>query len=196
MNSKLAILLIFSSIILTQNTITCWTLTTEWSGNDFFNNFWFWDQNINGDDPTNGYVYYANQQQAWDWGYVKVNGDNTVYIGCDNWSVSSGTGRGSVRLTSYESWNYGLFIADLQHMPEGCGTWPAWWLVGPDWPNNGEIDIIEGVNTQVQDKSTLHTSSGCYMPGDHSYYGYEDSFNCAVNQTSNEGCGIWVSFFF
>ena len=112
-------------------------------------------------------------------------------MGCDCWSVSSGSGRGSVRLTSYAAWNYGLFIADLDHMPTGCGTWPAWWLVGPNWPNNGEIDIIEGVNTQTQDKSTLHTSYGCTMPGDHSYYGYEDSYNCSVSGNNNEGCGIW-----
>ena len=24
---------------------------------------------------------------------------------------------------------------------QGCGTWPAFWLVGPNWPNGGEIDV-------------------------------------------------------
>jgi beta-glucanase (GH16 family) len=55
----------------------------------------------------------------------------------------SGPGRKSVRIESKKSWNHGLFIADIAHMPGGvCGTWPALWTLGPDWPYNGEIDII------------------------------------------------------
>ena len=48
-------------------------------------------------------------------------------------------------------------------MPYGCGTWPAYWFVGPSWPNNGEIDVIEGVDNQDHSylSMTLHTSNGC-----------------------------------
>ena len=46
----------------------------------------------------------------------------------------------------------------------GGGTWPAWWAYGPGWPNKGEIDIIETVNTEQDAQSTLHTSPGCSMP--------------------------------
>ena len=35
------------------------------------------------------------------------------------------------------------------------------WMVGPNWPNSGEVDIIEGVNSQTADQTTLHTSNGC-----------------------------------
>ena len=35
------------------------------------------------------------------------------------------------------------------------------WMVGPNWPGNGEIDIIEGVNDNAQNQMTLHTSPGC-----------------------------------
>lgn len=31
---------------------------------------------------------------------------------------------------------------DIRHMPQGCGTWPAAWEVGDDWPNQGEVDIV------------------------------------------------------
>lgn len=33
------------------------------------------------------------------------------------------------------------------------------------WPSSGEIDIIEGVNTQSENKMTMHTSDGCSMAG-------------------------------
>ena len=29
------------------------------------------------------------------------------------------------------------------------------------WPNNGEIDVLEGVDNQATNAMTLHTSSGC-----------------------------------
>ena len=35
------------------------------------------------------------------------------------------------------------------------------WMYGPNWPNSGEIDIIEGVNDNAQNQMTLHTAPGC-----------------------------------
>ena len=39
-------------------------------------------------------------------------------------------------------------------------------MTGPDWPNSGEIDIIEGVNTQSANKMTMHTGDGCSLVGE------------------------------
>jgi hypothetical protein len=48
-------------------------------------------------------------------------------------------------------------------MPTGPGTWPAYWLVGDNWPNNGEADILEGVDGDKFNHFTLHTKNGCRM---------------------------------
>jgi len=168
-------------------------------GNGFFDNFDFFTAG----DPTHGYVNYVNRSWAEKRGYVQTKG-NSVYIGVDTTSVvpNGARGRDAIRLTSHTSWGSGLFILDLTHMPTGCATWPAWWLVGPNWPNSGEIDIIEGVNTNTVDSTTLHTSSGCDMSGEDSNmftgkWGLgkngQPSTNCYVNapgEYQNQGCGI------
>jgi hypothetical protein len=72
--------------------------------------------------------------------------------------------RESIRLEGKRRFNRGLFIIDVRHMPAGCGTWPAFWLTDEaNWPVNGEIDIVEGVNFQSEAKTALHTTKGCDM---------------------------------
>jgi hypothetical protein len=46
------------------------------------------------------------------------------------------------------------------------GTWPAYWLCGPNWPQGGEIDIIEGVNLDTIDK--VRALWACAGDGDES----------------------------
>ncbi|MCJ1315309.1 hypothetical protein MMC15_000626 [Xylographa vitiligo] len=114
-------------------------------------------------DPTGGFVTYLTQAEAEADGLYKIEG-NQVYFGVDNTNVISpnGPGRNSVRLQSNAAYNNALIIGDFAHMPgSDCGIWPAFWVVGPNWPSGGEIDIIEGVNIGVQDQMTLHTSPGC-----------------------------------
>ena len=66
----------------------------------------------------------------------------------DDWSIVSPSARGrdSIRISSREAYDEALFVLDIEHMPTGCSTWPAFWTLskaGP-WPNGGEIDVIEG----------------------------------------------------
>ena len=54
-------------------------------------------------------------------------------------------GRDSNRIISKQAFGDSVIILDIQHMPYGCATWPAFWTLsqkGP-WPAGGEIDIIE-----------------------------------------------------
>ncbi|KAF2254883.1 glycoside hydrolase family 16 protein [Trematosphaeria pertusa] len=114
-------------------------------------------------DPTHGFVTYVNQQQAQQQGLIKTQ-NNQVYMGVDTTSVlnPNGAGRNSVRLQSKTAYRHGLIIADFAHVPgSNCGSWPAFWMVGPNWPNQGELDILEGVNLNTYNQVTLHTSPGC-----------------------------------
>ncbi|KAH7127083.1 endo-1,3(4)-beta-glucanase-like protein [Dendryphion nanum] len=114
-------------------------------------------------DPTHGFVNYVDANRAQQLGLIK-NQNNAVYMGVDSWSTlnPSGPGRDSVRIQSKRAYNQALVIADFAHVPgSNCGSWPAFWMVGPNWPNQGELDIYEGVNLNTYNHVTLHTSPGC-----------------------------------
>ncbi|KEF63819.1 endo-1,3(4)-beta-glucanase [Exophiala aquamarina CBS 119918] len=147
-------------------------------------------------DPTNGYVTYVGQSAAQAAGLVNTN-NNAVYMGVDYTNIASAPGRQSVRLTSKKSYTHGLIILDLAHMPGGlCGTWPAFWTVGPNWPKGGEIDIIEGVNSQLSNSMALHTVQGCSISNNGLFSGTISTPNCDVNapgQPNNAGCQILMS---
>lgn len=45
-------------------------------------------------------------------------------------------------------------IMDIQ----GCSLLTiADWMFGPNWPNNGEVDIIEGVSRNTKNLMSAHT---------------------------------------
>jgi len=118
-------------------------------------------------------------------------------MGADHTTISSGRGRDAVRLTSKQTWSVKpgsptyVYVIDLNHMPTGCGTWPAWWFVGPNWPNGGEIDMIEGVNVNAQNAMTLHTSAGCSLQKGPCGTGTRTNHpSCQSVGGDNTGCGI------
>ena len=66
-------------------------------------------------------------------------------------------------------------------------------MVGQDWPTNGEIDIIEGVNDQSTNSMTLHTNTGPVISNTTEFSGDVITPNCDVNasdQPKNAGCSI------
>lgn len=173
-------------------------LWQEYKGNSFFDGFDFFTDK----DPTDGYVNYVDRGQATSLGLINVNGYGQVKIKGDNTNVASGRGRNSVRIETKRNFNEGLFIADFEHIPSGCGVWPAYWLCGPDWPTHGELDILEYINNGEVNQGTLHTDAGCNMYGVQTS-GFtgdwatgkngQEARDCNVKnatQLTNQGCGI------
>ncbi|KAE9978513.1 hypothetical protein EG328_001423 [Venturia inaequalis] len=183
------------SLSLTQTSIAGYALKDAYTPSNFFNSFNF----FTGDDPTQGTVKFVDQNTAQSAGLISANG-SSVKFGVEH-SNPAPNGRMSVRLESKQSYDQGLIIADIAHMPGSiCGTWPAFWTVGPDWPMNGEIDIIEGVNSEATNSMTLHTRAGCKLSSapaaanaNQKFTGSIKTSNCDVNaagQGMNVGCGI------
>lgn len=119
-------------------------------------------------DPTQGYVNYVDQLAAYNCGLISID-KKQIYIGVDSTNIASGRGRDSVRLASTASYNHGLFMLDVEHMPGSiCGTWPALyvrspvnpgllridrsqsWLVGPDWVST--VSEHHPLSPKIQDQ--------------------------------------------
>mmetsp|Transcript_19547 Transcript_19547/g.29286 ORF Transcript_19547/g.29286 Transcript_19547/m.29286 type:complete len:452 (-) Transcript_19547:86-1441(-) len=131
---------------------------------DFFDYYTFYD----GPDSLGsaGYNTYVSKEEAERLDIVGVDKDPTTkeeFVFMKSSPTTEGP-RSSIRLEGKTRFDRGLFILDLRHMPSGAGVWPAFWLTDEqNWPNNGEIDIVEGINNQSVAKTALHTSEDCDM---------------------------------
>ena len=138
-------------------------LQERYAGFRFFDE-WTWETF---QDPTHGRVNYVDIGTAINrnlsYGELHAKIYSSLYpsralatgqkfvMRADHWNrvTPLSRGRDSVRIRSKDSWGDSLLVLDLEHMPEGCGTWPAFWTLsekGP-WPAGGEIDILEGKST-------------------------------------------------
>lgn len=74
-------------------------------------------------------------------------------------AIKSGNRVYSARVNTRKNWTYGYFEARLK-LPEGKGTWPAFWMmpsVWSGWPEGGEIDIMEHVGcVPTEVSSSIH----------------------------------------
>ncbi|KAG1746159.1 glycoside hydrolase family 16 protein [Suillus lakei] len=174
--------------LLPSLTVT-YNLIVSHVGYDFLGNF-SWET---ADDPTNGRVNYVDQATALTNNLTFVSDCKFVMRADDTKKVAkSARGRDSVRIHSRDAYDDALFVLDISHMPEGCGTWPAWWTLsqkGP-WPHGGEIDIIEGVNLGQQNLASLHTTPNCSMSKVRSQKGMTKSTSCDTSVNFNQGCGV------
>lgn len=89
---------------------------------------------------------------------VRLDGHGNLVIE----ARKSPDGYSSGRLVSRGKMNfpYGTVVARMK-LPSGQGLWPAFWMLGADidalgWPQCGEIDIMELVNTATTYNIALH----------------------------------------
>jgi len=117
-----------------------------------------WTPEVNGDGGGNHELqYYTDRLKNL---YIK-NGDLVIkarrekYRGADKVTRSYASAR--LQTKGKFSQAYGRFEARIR-LPYGQGIWPAFWLLGSDldtadWPDCGEIDIMENVG---HERSAVH----------------------------------------
>ncbi|KAJ7579813.1 glycoside hydrolase family 16 protein [Mycena floridula] len=169
------------------STVRVYKETDMYQGQDFLDQWDFFYR----DDPTHGSVNYQMRELAIAKGLAVVDPlTNIVTLSVDDFStLPAGTYRDSVRISTKKQYTGGLFISDFVAMPYGCSTWPAYWSVGPNWPNAGEIDVLEGVHNSATNQQTLHTSPGCTAINNSAMTGSIVNADCAIG-TQNLGCGV------
>eukprot|EP01084_Bolivina_argentea_P047261 87070_1 len=152
-------MLLLISFIFTVTFAGNYKLQDTYMGNTFFDGFRF-------DMQHNGvFDQFVDEQTARSKGMINTTA-TTAYIGTDYTNKCSSSGRPAIQIESYKLYDQGLFILDASHMPQGCGTWPAFWLTNQShWPTWGEIDIIEGIDLWTDDASTIHSTSSCTFAG-------------------------------
>lgn len=135
-----------------------YSLNQTYAAPNFFDAFHFDNWHLT---PETNNVNRSTAEQLGMIGYQ----NGKVYMGVEHTKVYnlSYEIRPSVKIQSTNLYNSGLFILSLDHMPSGIATWPAFWTYGPKWPNQGEIDILEGYFNRTYNVITIHVADDCVM---------------------------------
>ncbi|KAJ8073947.1 hypothetical protein PM082_012229 [Marasmius tenuissimus] len=188
MNPNAVISLIFWTLFYCNLVRGVYIPFREYSGNNFFVS---WDYYGAIDNTTWGNVTYLDQPNAIqqrltyvdpNTGHAILRVDNTT-----NLPPAPLVNRNTVRITTKEAFDIGsLVILDATHIPYGCSVWPAFWTlgVGLEWPDAGEIDVIEGINNLPFNQMAMHTTNGCFQAANGGQTGRTVNTNC----TRPEGC--------
>ncbi len=86
-------------------------------------------------------------------GRLVIEAHQEDYLGSDYTSAR-------LKTQSLHSWTYGRMEARMK-LPTGQGIWPAFWMLGEDyptvgWPDCGEIDIMENIGDPQTVYGTIH----------------------------------------
>lgn len=123
-----------------------------------------WSLEVNGDGGGNGELQYYTDRPQNMWlsgGLLNIKAIREAYDG-KSWTSAR------LRTKNAQDWTYGKIEARIK-APSASGTWPAFWMLTSEqqrdshgWPQGGEIDILETVNTSEDILGTLHY--GAYWP--------------------------------
>ncbi|KIW13697.1 hypothetical protein PV08_08888 [Exophiala spinifera] len=182
--------------------VPTYSMVRNYTGPSIYQNFDFFSDH----DPSNSFATYVDLTDANSSGLAGYQSSKDepgpVYLGVDHQTITP-NGRPSVRLEGQDTFNHSLIVADIHHMPWGCGTWPAFWLLGQgtDWPKAGEIDIIEGINNQSVSIMALHTKKGVFVGNLTSAYagntqmaGTFTNLDCNLDSGGTTGCAAKASW--
>jgi len=163
-------------------------------GTTFFDNF-----NFLLNDANSGAAQYLTREQAMQ---KKVTVANEDYAILRPGPTMNHLKRASAKLETKEKWTYFLMTAKLNHVPYGCGVWPAFWTHSPEaaWPDGGELDILEYSN-EIASRSSFHCglSNKCKLdpdelrkPGCPQYvdaeFNFTGDFQCVTHYPDMIGC--------
>ncbi|KAF8886936.1 concanavalin A-like lectin/glucanase domain-containing protein [Infundibulicybe gibba] len=157
----------------------------EYAGQSFFDK---WDFYGTFDNTTWGNVTYLDRPSATQQNLAYVNSAGNAVIKVDNRTNIAPAPlvyRNSIRITSQDTYGVGnLVIIDALHMPYGCSVWPSFWTLGTgkEWPDAGEIDIIEGINQMGNNQMALHSTPGCTLAPNSIQSGRTLETNCSLDR--------------
>ncbi len=132
-----------------------------------------WSDEFNGPTVNTGNWSFQTGCSGWGNGEWEdyTNGANTSFqsgVLVIEARMKPGAALGNCGMTSTRmntsgkrSWLYGKMEARIA-IPMGQGVWPAFWMMGNTgtWPSNGEIDIMEHINSTTVNVGTLHWNNG------------------------------------
>ncbi|KAF8975443.1 hypothetical protein BDQ17DRAFT_1184773, partial [Cyathus striatus] len=169
------------SLLTCQVSSVMYELLKDYSGNNFFDD---WDF-FNGYDSTTagGETYdYAKSAASMGLAVIDTKTKHALIKVDSETDVPYDGRRLSVKITTKATYDMGsLWIADIFHAPFGCGVWPTFWSSAQNQSEGGAITTFEGVNKQDFSYMALHTKEGCStgnltVDPDHSSYFF--STNC------------------
>ncbi|KAK7453491.1 hypothetical protein VKT23_011768 [Stygiomarasmius scandens] len=155
----------------------------EYAGQSFFDG---WDYYGNVDNTTWGNVTYVDQPTAINQDLTFIDGNGHAIIRVDNTTNIPDAplvNRNTIKITTKDAYPIGsLILIDAYHIPYGCSVWPSFWTLGvnAEWPQAGEIDVIEAINMLSQNQMALHTLPGCNLPQNTGHTGRTIDTDCST----------------
>lgn len=144
-----------------QNRRLIWS--DEFDGNTINRANWTFDIGTgNNGWGNNELQYYTNRNEN-----ARVEDGNLIIEAKKESYNNSNYTSARLKTKNLKQFTYGRIEARMK-LPQGQGIWPAFWMLGSsfngdsDWPQCGEIDIMEHLNNEKLIHGTLHIKQNNY----------------------------------